>query len=64
MRTHTTATKHISLFLSLSQMTSPTPSPPSQVALEMMSYHSCCGEDELSKLSKEEVPNHMAGVDE
>ncbi|ROT67948.1 putative 3',5'-cyclic phosphodiesterase pde-5 [Penaeus vannamei] len=35
-----------------------------KVALEMMSYHSCCGEDELSKLSKEEVPNHMAGVDD
>ncbi|KAG7177348.1 3',5'-cyclic phosphodiesterase pde-5-like [Homarus americanus] len=33
------------------------------VALEMMSYHSSCGEDELGLLSREEVPNQLAGVD-
>ncbi|XP_071540575.1 probable 3',5'-cyclic phosphodiesterase pde-5 isoform X3 [Panulirus ornatus] len=34
-----------------------------KVALEMMSYHSSCGQEELDRLSREEVPTHLAGVD-
>ncbi|CAL4103819.1 unnamed protein product, partial [Meganyctiphanes norvegica] len=35
-----------------------------KVALEVMSYHSTCVEDEIEMLSSEPIPNTMAGVDD
>ncbi|XP_066975379.1 probable 3',5'-cyclic phosphodiesterase pde-5 [Macrobrachium rosenbergii] len=35
-----------------------------KVALEMMSYHSSCGEEELDLLAREHVPDDIPGVDD